>query len=192
MTVVAPGDPVEARLAALALAEREGPAYLRLGKGGEATVHADAPEFRLGQAIPIRDGADVMLLATGAILGEAIKAADLLAEQGVRAGVISLPTIKPLDSDAVLEAAAHARWLVTVEEHSTTGGLGSAVAEVLAEAEPGGARLLRCGVTAGPYTVGGHAYLRRLNGLDAESLASRVLAALAPMRSPITSGAHGG
>jgi transketolase len=167
---------VEARLAVLALAEREGPAYLRLGKGGEATVHVDVPEFRLGQAIPIRDGADVMLLVTGALLGEAIKAADLLAEQGVHAGVISMPTIKPLDDKAVLRAAARTRWLVTIEEHSTTGGLGSAVAEVLAEAEPGGARLLRCGVTTGPYTVGGHAYLRRFNGLDATSMAQRVAA----------------
>lgn len=174
MTVVAPGDPIEARLATHTLVEREGPGYLRLGKGGEATVHADEPVFQIGRAIPVREGGDVTLIAAGAILAETIRAAELLAERGISAGVISMPSIAPLDVTTVLEAAARTRWIVTVEEHSVTGGLGSAVAEVLAEAPATGARLLRCGVTAGPYSVGGQAYLRGLNQLDAAGIAQRV------------------
>jgi transketolase len=182
MTVVAPGDPVETRLATKALVEHPGPGYLRLGKGGEAIVHTETPDFRLGRAIILREGDDITLIAAGAILGETVKAADLLAEEGIRVGVISMPTVSLLDAEAVLQTAARSRWIVTVEEHSITGGLGSAVAEVLAEAEPHGARLIRCGVTAGPYTVGGHAYLRRLNHLDAESLVQTVLRVMEPVQ----------
>ena len=181
MTVVAPGDPIEARLATRALVEHDGPGYLRLGKGGEAAVHVDDPAFQIGRAIPIRAGDDVTLIAAGAILAETVRAADLLAERGIRAGVVSMPTIAPLDAAAVLEAAARTRWIVTVEEHSVTGGLGSAVAEVLAEAPATGARLARCGVTAGPFGVGGQAYLRGLNQLDAAGIAERVARVMEPV-----------
>ncbi|HEX2349768.1 MAG TPA: transketolase C-terminal domain-containing protein, partial [Ktedonobacterales bacterium] len=117
MTVVAPGDPVEARLATAALVAQDGPAYLRLGKGGEPTVHQTPPDFRLGRALPLREGDDVAILATGAILAEAVKAADLLAQQGIHATLLSMPTIQPLDTEAILATAARAPLLVTVEEH---------------------------------------------------------------------------
>jgi len=131
MTVVAPGDPVETRLATRALAADPGPGYLRLGKAGEPVVHASEPAFRLGGALRLRQGSDATLLVTGGMLQSVLRAADRLEERGIRAGVLSLPTVQPIDGDAVEAAARDTPLLVTVEEHGP-GGLGSAVAEVLA------------------------------------------------------------
>jgi transketolase len=178
MTVVAPGDPVETRLATRAVAAYNGPCYLRLGKGGEPVVHTTPPEFAIGRALVLRGGTDVTLLSTGAILPMALAASDILAGDGVRAGVVSVPTLRPLDRAAIIRAAGPARLVVTVEEHLTWGGLGSAVAEVLSE-EAVGVRLLRLGLVAAPDLVGAQAYLRRQYGLDATGIAGSIHAALA-------------
>jgi transketolase len=178
MTVAAPGDPVETRLLARALVAHDGPGYLRLGKGGEPVVHQQEPDVALGRAIPLRAGGDVTLIAAGAILPEAVRAAELLAKAGIAAGVLSMPFIKPLDEAAVAEAARQCRLIATVEEHSVTGGLGSAVAEVLAGLPERTARLLRFGTTSSPSLVGSAAYLRERNGLTAEQLAQAVTRAL--------------
>jgi transketolase len=103
-----------------------------------------------------------------------VRAADLLAVAGIAAGVLSMPFIKPLDEAVVADAARRCALIVTVEEHSVTGGLGSAVAEVLASLPGGSARLLRCGTTASPALVGNAAYLRAQNGLEAAQLAEAV------------------
>jgi transketolase len=162
LTVVAPGDPVETRLATRALAEHDGPCYLRLGKAREPVVHDQEPEFRLGRAILVRPGRDVTLIATGGLLKHAADTAARLLADGVDARVVSMPTLKPLDTAAVLEAADETGGVVTVEEHSITGGLGSAVAEVLAESGAA-TRFVRYGVPDRPYhEVGSQDYLRRL------------------------------
>lgn len=164
MTVIAPGDPAEVRLATAAFAAHAGPGYLRLGKGGEPQVHSHDPHFQIGRAIPVRHGRDVALIATGAMLPEAVRVADLLATQGLSVGVVSMPTVKPLDVDAVVAAATSTGAIVTVEEHSVTGGLGSAVADVIAT------RRLDCAfVKFGlpdelTREVGSQAYLRRRAG----------------------------
>ncbi len=132
MTVMAPGDPIETRLATEALAEHPGPAYLRLGKANEPRVHQRVPDFHLGKAIELRRGQHATLLCTGAMLQESVRAADVLTAHGVVAGVVSMPTLKPFDAGAVCEAARRTPVVVTVEEHSITGGLGSAAADVLA------------------------------------------------------------
>jgi transketolase len=134
MTVVAPGDPIETRLATEAIAADPGPCYLRLGKAKEPVVHTSVPAFRLGKAIPMRPGTDATLISSGAMLQETVQSAELLAGRGYSVAVLSMPTVKPLDHEAVLQAARKTRVVVTVEEHSVTGGLGSAVADVLAEA----------------------------------------------------------
>jgi transketolase len=139
MTVVAPADPVEARLATGALAARPGPCYLRLGKSREPVVHHTEPAFALGRAITVRPGRDVTLISTGGMLAECLAAADRLRGQGVEARVLSMHTVKPLDAYAVLRAARETGGVVTAEEHSVTGGLGSAVADVIAESG------VRCG-----------------------------------------------
>jgi transketolase len=178
MTVVAPGDPTETRWATQALVEHDGPCYLRLGKGGEPVVHDRPVAARLGEAIALRAGEGVALIAAGSILGETLKAADILEEHGMRPSVVSMPTVSPLDAAAIEEIAECVRTIIVVEEHSVIGGLGSAVAEVLAESDRRPhARLVRCGVTADPHAVGSQAYLRRLNHLDAESLAQTALLA---------------
>lgn len=133
ITVVAPGDPVETDLAVRALAATGGPAYLRLGKASEPTVHATNPRFELGRVIHVREGRDVCLLTTGAMLAPATAAAERLEQHGVRVAVWSVPTLKPLDTVAIRNAAKRYPVLITAEEHTIVGALGSAVAEILAE-----------------------------------------------------------
>lgn len=133
MTVVAPGDPVEAGLATAAVVAHPGPCYLRLGRAGEPTVHRADVEFQLGRAITIRDGGDVTLIAAGGMLHNAVEVAERLSAQGIRARVLSMHTIKPLDVEAVVAAARETAAIVTLEEHSVVGGLGSAVIEALVD-----------------------------------------------------------
>jgi transketolase len=133
MTVVAPADPVETRLATGALAARSGPCYLRLGKAREPVLHAADPHFEIGQAVEVRPGRALTFISTGGMLQKTLAVADRLAAEGVAARVLSMHTLKPLDEEAVLRAAAETGGIVSVEEHSVTGGLGSAIADVLAQ-----------------------------------------------------------
>jgi transketolase len=165
MAVIAPGDPVEARLATRAVAERRGPCYLRLGKANEPVVHAHEPAFRIGTALTVRPGRDVTLISTGGMLHEVMATAARLAAEGIDARVLSMHTVKPLDSDAVVSAARETAAIVTAEEHSVTGGLGSAVAEVLAESGLPSVRFRRFGVPDRiSLEVGSQPHLRRQAG----------------------------
>ena len=167
MTVVAPGDPVEARLATRAVVALDGPCYLRLGKAGEPVVHTAEPDFELGRAITIRDGSDVALIACDGMLATADKASRSLEEKGLSVRLISMHTIRPLDRDAVTRAAAETKLVITLEEHSVDGGLGGAVAEVMAEMEAPRASLKRIGLRPEfNKVVGDQNYLKALHGLD--------------------------
>jgi transketolase len=134
MTVVAPADPVESRLATEAVARRDGPCYLALGRAGEPVVHPADPPFEIGRAITVRDGSDATIISTGGMLKRAVEAAEGLAsgEAALSVRVLSMHTLKPLDEAAVLAAADETGAVVTVEEHTTIGGLGDAAASVLA------------------------------------------------------------
>lgn len=181
MTVVAPGDPVETRLATRAVAASGGPCYLRLGKAGEPVVHLEEPEFGLGRAIVLRRGTDVALVSTGGMLKSAAEAAARLADEGVSATVISMPTVKPLDVRAVEEAARSVPLLCVVEEHGEEGGLADAVARCLASAAgPRGCRLLamNLGALGADGSIGSQSYLNARAGLTAEGISSRVVASL--------------
>jgi transketolase len=172
MTVVAPGDPVETRLATRAIAVDDGPCYLRLGKATEPVVHAAEPDFHLGRAIPVRPGRDATIVSTGGMLEESVTVADRLRGEGVEVGVLSMHTVKPLDEEAVLHAARSTGVIVTAEEHSVVGGLGSAVAEVLAEAGLP-VKFRRFGAPDRiNRAVGSQAYLRRLAGDLGETVLS--------------------
>ena len=165
MTVVAPADPIETRLAMRALAWMSGPCYLRLGKAGEPVVHRGEPEFEIGRAIWVRTGQDVTLISTGAMLKETLSAADQLARQGIEAGVLSMHTLKPLDGQALRHAAQQTGAIVTVEEHSAVGGLGSAVADFLAEADLPYVRFRKHALPDElQHKVGSQQYFRRLAG----------------------------
>lgn len=136
MTVIAPADGVEAEKAVLAAAQYEGPVYLRLGRSAVPVIYDEEHEFKIGKASQLREGHDVTIIACGIMVVESLKAADELVGEGIAVRVVNMATIKPLDQDAVLQAARETGAIVTVEEHSIIGGLGSAVAEVLVENEP--------------------------------------------------------
>jgi len=145
MTVLAPADAIETRAMTLAAVhEIPGPVYLRLGRYPVPNVLPVDYVYRHGQAVTLRTGSDVTLIACGHMVATALSASDLLTVQGVQAAVVNMSTIKPLDEEMVRQAAAETRLVVTIEEHSIIGGLGGAVAEVMAESS-GGARLLRLG-----------------------------------------------
>lgn len=181
MTVVAPGDPVEAALATRALAKEPGPAYLRLGKAGEPVVHeSGVPDFHLGKAITVRTGDDLTFIASGTMLHTAVQASDFLRRDGIRARVLSMHTIKPLDAEAVLKAATDTRAILTLEEHNILGGLGSAVAEVLAESQTNHAvAFQRIGI---PDTfvrdIGSNDYLKGLYSLHLDGVLKKATAVI--------------
>ena len=131
MTVLAPGDPVETRLLTIAAVERPGPCYLRLGKAGESIIHTSQRDLQIGKAILLRKGDQGTLISTGATLGMVMRAACDLSAGGISVSVLSMPSLSPLDKDAILMAASDTGRIVTVEDHGL-GGLGTAVAEVLA------------------------------------------------------------
>ncbi|MBI4261618.1 MAG: transketolase family protein [Actinobacteria bacterium] len=146
MTVIQPGDAVETERCVEYLVEHEGPVYLRLTRQKLDDVNPPDYRFELGKAVVLREGSDVALLGTGATVQEALKAADELAGEGVEARVINVHTLKPIDHETILAAARECGRLVTVEDHNVFGGLGSAVAEVLA-ANGSGAPLTVLGAT---------------------------------------------
>jgi len=182
MTVVAPGDPIETALATRAIAKWSGPCYLRLGKAGEPIVHETSPDFQIGKAITVREGSDVTLIAIGGILFNTMQAAERLAQQGIQAKVLSMHTLKPLDTEAVLAAVRQTKAIITVEEHSIIGGLGSAVAEVLAEMGSGLPPFRRLSVgDSFPQVIGDQEYLRQACGLSAEAMCKAVKVILEPI-----------
>ena len=134
MTIIAPCDADEMRRLMPLTLEHQGPLYLRFGKGGEPVVSSADKPFAIGRAITMREGDDVLLVTTGITLQDCLEAAEHLQAKGISAAVLHMHTVKPLDSEALLRLATKVRAVVTVEEHSIVGGLGSSVAGVLAEA----------------------------------------------------------
>ena len=175
LLVVAPGDPVETRAATRAVTAHPGPVYLRLGKAGEPTVHQAPIAFELGKAICLRDGGDLTIISTGGMLHTAVRTAERLAAEGIQARVLSMHTVKPLDVDAVLAAARNTGVIVTLEEHSIVGGLGSAVAEYLAERSDVRPVFKRLGLPSAfsPY-VGSQQYLLEQHGLSVEAVVAAI------------------
>ena len=178
MTVVNPCDGNEMRLAVRALLDYEGPAYLRLGRMAVETVTDSVPgyEFALGRAAKLREGSDVTICATGLMVQLALSAADMLAEKGLSARVLDFHTIKPLDTEAVIAAARETGCIVTSEEHSVTGGLGSAIAACTAESCP--VPVVRHGVNDEFGRSGKALEVLAHYGLTAEALAGKALDAI--------------
>jgi transketolase len=136
MTVIVPADAIEMRKATIAAAKTRGPVYLRGGREKMEQVTTEETPFRIGEAVTLREGKDVTIIACGIMVREAMLAADDLAKRGVNARVIDMHTIKPIDENAIVRAADETGCIVTAEEHQITGGLGSAVAEVLTAKYP--------------------------------------------------------
>jgi transketolase len=178
MTVVCPGDPAETIGAVHALAKHRGPAYLRLGRAGEPAVHAGAVSFAIGESLTLRDGHDVTLLSTGNMLATAVKVADLLEAHPISCRVVSMPTVKPLDTATIDAAVRQTRAVATLEEHSLLGGFGSAVAEHIAElGVPTTFRRFGAGDHFS-HTCGDQEFHRRAQGLTAPQISDAVAALL--------------
>ena len=173
LLVVAPGDPVETRAATRAITAHRGPCYLRLGKAGEPTVHQGPIHFQLGRAIRLRDGCDLTIISTGGMLMTAARVAECLEDDGIDCRVLSMHTIKPLDTAAVLAAALETGAIATLEEHSIIGGLGSAVAEYLAEHNDTKPIFKRIGMPSAfsPH-IGSQEYLLAQHGLSVDAVAT--------------------
>ncbi|MCD8231441.1 MAG: transketolase family protein [Clostridiales bacterium] len=175
MVVINPCDDVEARAAVRAAYEYEGPVYLRFGRlaipviNDEETYH-----FEIGKGVTLKEGKDVTIIATGLCVNESLEAAKLLAADGIDAEVINIHTIKPLDEELVLASAVKTGKVVTVEEHSVIGGLGSAVCDVLSEKAP--TKVMKIGVNDQFGESGPAAALIKKYGLDAESIYKKVKA----------------
>jgi len=175
MVIINPSDDVEARAAVKAAYEHEGPVYLRFGRLAVPVIndHEDY-QFEIGKGVVLREGGDVTIFATGLEVAEALEAADLLAADGIHAKVVNIHTIKPLDEELVVAAAKETGKVVTVEEHSVIGGLGSAVCDVLSEKAP--TKVMKIGVNDVYGESGPAVALIKKYGLDAESIYKKVKA----------------
>ena len=175
MVVINPSDDVEAKAAVKAAYEHEGPVYLRFGRLAVPVINDNEDyKFELGKAITLREGTDVTIIASGLPVSESLAAAEKLAEDGISAEVINMHTIKPLDEEAVIAAAAKTGKIVTVEEHSIIGGLGSSVCDVVAEKAP--AKVMKIGINDVYGESGPAVELIKKYGLDANSIYEKVKA----------------
>lgn len=173
MVVINPSDDVEAKAAVKAAYEHVGPVYLRFGRLAVPVINDNEDyKFELGKAITLREGTDVAIIASGLTVSESLAAAEKLAADGIRAEVINMHTIKPLDEDAIVKAAKKTGKIVTVEEHSVIGGLGSAVCDVVAEKAP--AKVMKIGINDVFGESGPAVQLIQKYGLDSESIYEKI------------------
>ena len=175
MVVINPSDDVEARAAVKAAYEHEGPVYLRFGRLAVPVINDNTEyKFELGKGITLKEGTDVTIIATGLPVSESLEAAEMLEKDGISVRVINIHTIKPLDEEIVAKAANETGKIVTVEEHSIIGGLGSAVCDVVAEKAP--AKVMKIGINDVYGESGPALELIKKYGLDAESIYKKVKA----------------
>ena len=175
MVVINPSDDVEARAAVKAAIEHQGPVYLRFGRLATPVINDRSDyKFELGKGVVLREGKDVTIIATGLCVAESLAAADMLEKDGISAKVINIHTIKPLDEELVIAAAKETGKVVTVEEHSVIGGLGSAVCDVLSEKAP--TKVLKIGVNDVFGESGPALELLKKYGLDTDGIYEKVKA----------------
>lgn len=175
MVVINPSDDVEARAAVKVAYEYEGPVYLRFGRLAVPVINDNTEyKFELGKGITLKEGKDVTIIATGLPVSESLEAAEMLEKDGISVRVINIHTIKPLDEEIIVKAANETGKIVTVEEHSIIGGLGSAVCDVVAEKAP--AKVMKIGINDVYGESGPAVELIKKYGLDAESIYKKVKA----------------
>jgi transketolase len=175
MTIFSPCDPIEVDEVTKAAYSINGPCYIRLGKGGEKNIHKKQINFEIGKAYKILNGDRIAIFCTGSIIEEAIKAAEILKNKNINVAIYSFPTIKPIDKKTIIKCAKEMELIITLEEHNIVGGLGGAVAEVMAE-NNGNAILKRMGLKD-EYTsvVGNQSYLRNHYKIDSDEIVKVIL-----------------
>ena len=177
MVVINPSDDVEAKAAVKAAYEHQGPVYMRFGRLAVPVINDNEDyKFELGKGVVLREGKDVAIIATGLPVANCLEAAEKLAAEGIDAKVINIHTIKPLDEELIVAAAKDTGKVVTVEEHSVIGGLGSAVCDVLCEQSP--TKVLKIGINDTFGESGPAVELVKKYGLDADSIYEKVKAFL--------------
>lgn len=175
MIVEVPCDNYEAIAATHAMIEHDGPFYYRCGYKGEKDIHSSPIDFKLGKAITVKEGSDVTLMFAGPIGAEVVKAAEELEKQGINCRVVSMHTIKPIDKDMIIDCAKNTGGIITVEEHNLMGGLGSAVSEVLCDANFYPKKFKRLAFPdINVCKIGGQAWIRDQYGLQARGIIDSV------------------
>ena len=175
MVVTNPSDDIEAKAAVKAAYEHQGPVYMRFGRLAVPVINDNEDyKFELGKGVVLREGKDVTIIASGLPVSNCLEAAEKLAKDGIEAKVINIHTIKPLDEELVIAAAKETGKVVTVEEHSVIGGLGSAVCDVLSENAP--TKVLKIGINDVFGESGPAVELVKKYGLDADSIYTKVKA----------------
>ncbi len=164
LTILCPASPLEVKKAAQAAYEQEGPVYLRLGTNKEPEIYNNDYLFKIGKGVTLKDGKDITLIGTGSILKDILDAVNNLQQEGITARVINIHTLKPIDKELIMKAIEETRKIITIEDHSVIGGLGSAVAEIIAESGKGVA-FKRIGLHDFSKGYGSYTQVKELNGI---------------------------
>lgn len=164
LTIICPASPMEVKKATQAIYEYEGPVYLRLGTNREPEIYEGDYSFEIGKGVTLKDGNDVTLVGTGSIMRDVLEVSEKLQEEGIKARVINIHTIKPIDRNIILQAVEETGKIITVEDHNIIGGLGSAVAEIVAESGKG-AIFRRLGLRDFSKGYGTYAQVKEMNGI---------------------------
>lgn len=171
MTVLSPADPLEAKYITYAAAKIPGPVYIRLSVGGTPRVHKKEYDFEVGRAVTLREGSDLAIIASGGIMHEVLKAVDELEALNISVRLINMHTIKPIDKEVILRSADETKAILTIEEHTIYGGLGSAVAEVLSEDNKTPIQFKRMGLNGVfPSGYGTYDEMKEMNGLSKDHI----------------------
>ncbi len=173
LTILSPASPLEVRKATIAAYEYDGPVYLRLGTNREPEIYTGDYPFEIGKGVTVREGKDITLIGTGSILKDVLDAAEMLQDIGVDARVINIHTIKPIDKEIIEQAIIETGKIVTIEDHNVIGGLGSAVAEVIAE-YGSGVTFRRLGLHGFSEGYGTYAQVKAKNGIGVDSICKEV------------------
>ena len=168
MTVISPSDDVETKFLIEEIAKVEGPVYVRLARLATLGIYEENQKFEIGKAVQICDGTDATVFATGVVVAEALKAKEVLEKEGIHIRVIDMHTIKPIDKEMVIKSAKETKKLISIEDHSIIGGLGSAIAEVLTEEYP--SKLIRLGIKDTFGKSGNAVELMKYFGLTSEGI----------------------
>lgn len=179
MTVICPSDPIEVRLAVKGMIRYKGPVYLRLGKHGEPIIHKTKPNFKIGKGIIIKEGRDIALISCGSITHNALLTAEILEKKGIFTTIVSMHTIKPLDTKLLSNVIKKFKAVFTIEEHNIIGGLGSAVAEFIAENQTKTIIFKRLGVNdVFCRQIGDYDYIRDCNSLSPKKIVNQIIKTL--------------
>lgn len=169
LVILSPASPLEVRKATIAAYEYEGPVYLRLGTNKEPEIYTGDYLFEIGKGVTVKEGKDIALIGTGSIIRDVLDVAEMLQNEGIQARVINIHTIKPIDREIILQAIEETGKIVTIEDHSIIGGLGSAVAEVVAESGKG-IIFKRLGLRGFSEGYGTYEQVKKMNGIGREKI----------------------